>query len=124
MRSVVVLPAPFGPSRPRICPASHVRSTPSTTRFPPRCFTRPRASRSKDIDPRLYGLGLPLQPSRAPASPWPVESGIIGPAVPPPEPEAGHEKRIQGPRQRPPHDGARRALGTVSRRALQEVRPP
>ena len=123
MRSVVVLPAPFGPSRPRICPASHARSTPSTTRFPPRCFTSPRASRSSDdIDPRLYDPGLRLQASSRTASPRPVESGIIGHAVPPPEPEAGHEKRLQGPRQRPPHDGARRALGAVSRRALQEVR--
>ena len=55
-------------------------------------------------------------------APPPVESGIIGHAVPPPEPEADHEKRLQGPRQRPPHDGARRALGAVSRRAVQEVR--
>src|SRR5262245_17585832 len=68
MRRVVVLPAPFGPSRPRICPASQVRSTPSTTRFPPRSFTRPRASRSNGIDPRLYGRRARSQPSRAGAS--------------------------------------------------------
>src|SRR5262245_2763448 len=54
MRSVVVFPAPLGPSRPRIWPASHVRSTPSTTRRPPSCFTRPRASSKSDIDLELY----------------------------------------------------------------------
>src|SRR5262245_25268967 len=74
MRSVVVLPAPFGPSRPRICPASHVRSTPSTTRFPPRSFTRPRASRSSGIDSRLYGRRPGPQPAaprtRQHAGPW------------------------------------------------------
>ena len=123
MRSVVVLPAPFGPSRPRICPASQVRSTPSTTRFPPRCFTRPRASRSS-------GHRLPIVRSAPGAATRRARCASAtgrlwhnrrrGPTL---APEAGDEKRIQGPRQRPAHDGARRALGAVSRRALQEVRP-
>src|SRR6185436_17774901 len=44
MRRVVVFPAPFGPRSPWIWPGRQTRSTPSTTRRPPRCLMRPRAS--------------------------------------------------------------------------------
>src|SRR5687767_4541379 len=44
MRTVVVLPAPFGPSRPYTVPAGTVRSTPSTARVSPKTLTRPDVS--------------------------------------------------------------------------------
>src|SRR5919106_3307432 len=66
MRNVVVFPAPFGPRSPRTSPARQTRSTPSTTRRPQRCLTRPRASRSVGMKNRLYaryaGGGMPELP--------------------------------------------------------------
>src|SRR5512144_682091 len=56
IRSVVVLPAPLGPSRPTTCEVSQARSTPSTTRRPPRCLTRLRASSSGGMAPYRTGL--------------------------------------------------------------------
>src|SRR5262245_66448314 len=44
MRSVVVLPAPLGPSRPKQTPAGTSRSMPSTATRAPKRFTTPRAS--------------------------------------------------------------------------------
>ena len=44
MESVVVLPAPFGPSTPNTSPRRTVRSTPSTARMSPNCLTSPCAS--------------------------------------------------------------------------------
>src|SRR4051812_5823461 len=43
IRSIVVLPAPFGPRTPRISPWLTSRSMPSTARRAPKVFTRPRA---------------------------------------------------------------------------------
>ena len=43
IRSVVVLPAPFGPSRPKTDPAGTSRSSPSSARTAPNRFVRPRA---------------------------------------------------------------------------------
>src|SRR5580693_7994062 len=43
-RTVVVLPAPFGPSRPRISPAATCRSSPSRACVLPKALRRPRAS--------------------------------------------------------------------------------
>lgn len=59
IRSMVVLPAPFGPSTPAISPARTSRSIPSTARCSPKHFTRPsvrtavrvpeRGSRTGDV---------------------------------------------------------------------------
>src|SRR5215472_4329583 len=42
--SAVVLPAPFGPTSPRMRPSSTRRSTPSSAMFVPKALRRPRAS--------------------------------------------------------------------------------
>lgn len=42
--TIVVLPAPFGPSSPNTSPRRIVRSTPSTARKSPKSLTSPRAS--------------------------------------------------------------------------------
>jgi hypothetical protein len=39
--TVVVLPAPFGPSRPRTLPSATVRSTPASAVVAPKRFTSP-----------------------------------------------------------------------------------
>src|SRR5690625_4494009 len=44
IRTIVVLPAPLGPSRPKTVPRSTVRSTPSTAVVSPNLLTRPSAS--------------------------------------------------------------------------------
>src|SRR5690625_2923907 len=44
IRTMVVLPAPLGPSRPKTVPRSTVRSTPSTAVVSPKRLTRPSAS--------------------------------------------------------------------------------
>ena len=44
MRSVVVLPAPLGPSRPVISPSRALNDTPCTARTAPKDFTRPCTS--------------------------------------------------------------------------------
>src|SRR5712691_11008188 len=38
--TIVLLPEPFGPMRPRISPRATERSTPSTARTPPKCLVR------------------------------------------------------------------------------------
>src|SRR5437870_2906647 len=42
--TIVLLPDPFGPIRPKISPAATERSTPSTARTPPKCFVSPLSS--------------------------------------------------------------------------------
>src|SRR5262249_33689363 len=69
MRSVVVLPAPFGPSSPSTCPAWQTRSTPSTTSRPPRRLTSACASRRVDIRIILQTDGRLGGPSEAVAAP-------------------------------------------------------
>ena len=44
IRTVVVLPAPFGPSIPSTLPSGTERLTPSTATVSPKCFTRLSAS--------------------------------------------------------------------------------
>ena len=43
MLSMVVLPAPLGPSTPKISPRRTSRSMPSTARLSPKVLTSPRA---------------------------------------------------------------------------------
>src|SRR5512135_3683940 len=58
MRSVVVLPAPFGPSRPVISPSRASKLTPSTARIsPPRVLN----------DLRRPWIAIMRRPSRIPA---------------------------------------------------------
>src|SRR5690606_9297884 len=66
MRSVVVLPAPLGPSSPSTCPAWHSRSSASTTRLPPYVLTMPRACRSGVVMAR-----------RVSSSARPVAHGVV-----------------------------------------------
>jgi hypothetical protein len=47
----VVLPAPFGPIRPRISPRRSSRSTPSIARTPSKCTCTPRASSTSVVPP-------------------------------------------------------------------------
>src|SRR5262245_36684621 len=42
--TIVLLPEPLGPMRPRISPRATVRSTPSTARTPPKCLQTPCSS--------------------------------------------------------------------------------
>jgi hypothetical protein len=44
MRTAVVLPAPFGPSRPQTVPDGTSKPTPSSAVVPPKRLTRPAAS--------------------------------------------------------------------------------
>src|SRR5689334_2869807 len=46
MRSVVVLPAPFGPRKPVTVPASSANESPSTARRSPKRFVRASAART------------------------------------------------------------------------------
>src|SRR5688572_17315527 len=55
--SVVVLPAPFGPSTPKIAPAGTERSTPSTAVNPSKRLTSPRASIASGAAPTLPDPG-------------------------------------------------------------------
>src|SRR6185295_19893811 len=48
--TIVLLPEPLGPIRPRISPCATVRSTLSTARTPPKCLVRPlRSSTGVDL---------------------------------------------------------------------------
>src|SRR4051812_15067704 len=58
MRTVVVLPAPFGPSSANTSPASISRSRPSSTRVAPKAFVRPCASIVYAIH-NVYHIHLP-----------------------------------------------------------------
>ena len=49
MRMVLVLPAPFGPSRPKHSPSATEKSMPSTATSSPKRFTRPRARMISDM---------------------------------------------------------------------------
>src|SRR5262245_29665953 len=64
MRSVVVLPAPFGPRRPKQAPLETLRLTSSTAARAPKCFeTSRRATTTSDTERSFRsaaerGLGL------------------------------------------------------------------
>src|SRR5262249_7338632 len=57
MRRVVVLPAPFGPSRATRSPGATSRSMPPTATRPRKRFTRPRARRTPSIPRCSHGTG-------------------------------------------------------------------
>ena len=57
--NVVVLPAPFGPKRPRISPGLHSKLTPSQARIVPNLLVRPIAL-------IIWGISLHFSPSIVP----------------------------------------------------------
>ena len=56
MRSIVVLPAPLGPSTPKIWPRRTSRSMPSTARMSPKSLTRPVALTARSAMSRFVEL--------------------------------------------------------------------
>src|SRR3954451_10805394 len=83
MENVVVLPAPFGPSRPMTSPDAISRLTPRTTVRPPEDFVTPRVH-SVDIqrDP-VPDPGGRAGAAVAPGAPdTPVSRGVEGPVIP------------------------------------------
>ncbi len=71
MRIVVVLPAPFGPSKPYISPGATFRSTPSTAMLTPNRRTRffARIASPPSAEPRLM-LISPLSSITPPGAGW------------------------------------------------------
>ena len=71
MNSVVVLPAPFGPSKATRSPVWTSRLTPATAISPRNRFTKPRARRTASTRTTMTGRGLPprWRPSRTPKLP-------------------------------------------------------
>src|SRR5688572_33349033 len=66
--TVVVLPAPFGPSRPKHWPSAIEKETPSTARTPGYCFTSSRTSSTGGIAVgMLYDCARDAEPVSAPA---------------------------------------------------------
>ena len=63
IRTVVVLPAPLGPSRPSTEPSGTTKDTPSTATVSPKCLTRPSASIAEE---RVMALTLAVGTDTAP----------------------------------------------------------
>src|SRR5262245_33800825 len=71
MRSVVVLPAPFGPRKPTISPSSTVRSTPRTA------STRPLRLENVRARPQVSMIAMPVSFRSLPA----VRARVAGPGL-------------------------------------------
>src|SRR5262249_15542769 len=71
MRSVVVLPAPFGPRKPTISPSSTVRSTPRTA------STRPLRLENVRARPQASMIAMPVSFRSLPA----VRARVAGPGL-------------------------------------------
>src|ERR1700722_3805157 len=74
MRTIVVLPAPFGPSRARIVPSSAVRFTRSSTRWLPKDLHTSLATIPDEQLWPVIALGLPRGDGLPLAGPPPVPS--------------------------------------------------
>ena len=60
MRTVVVLPLPFCPRKPKICPGRTRRSMPLTAWMSPKCLTRPWASIARSGSRSCCGAGAAI----------------------------------------------------------------
>ncbi len=80
--TIVLLPEPFGPIRPRISPRATARSTPSTARTPPKCLVRPLQLKHR-LGP-CCGKISRFRASTAPASSSPRGRTFIASTISPP----------------------------------------
>src|SRR4051795_13384801 len=68
--TVVVLPAPLGPSRPKTSPGITSKSMPSTARTSPYCLTRPRTRTTGSVE--TWVVDMPANGDRTRRQPPPV----------------------------------------------------